>query len=182
SRRGCCEVARPRAQRATRSCSVIAEFSQHSSRPPCWPRPCLVGLPEGGLLARRPASLLACVLWLGCGAPTLAEQHVSATPAVEALQKGSFADAAGRARDVLEADPGNPQALLVRAIVRYRATQQQLVLDGRTVVIGGMAGGINARYMRAAAEQAERELAAVETDLAEVAEAKGVSLELCLAC
>jgi hypothetical protein len=144
----------------------------------------LVGVPEGVPLARRPLSLVAGVLVssLGCGAPTLAEQHVSATPAVEALRKGSFEDAARRAREVLEVDPQNPQALLVRAIVRYRATQQQLVLDGRTVVIGGMAGGINSKYLRATAEQAEGELAAVEADLAEVAEAKGVSLELCLAC
>ena len=128
-------------------------------------------------------ALVSCAAFTGgCGAPTLAERRGSATPAVEALRKGSFDDAAQRAADVLDADPDNPQALLVRAIVRYRKTQQQLVLDGRTTVLGGITGGINAKHLRAAAEQAESELAAVEADLAEVAEARDVSLELCLAC
>ena len=136
---------------------------------------------------RRRSLLAACVassvvLSMGCGAPTLVEQRSSATPAVEALRKGSFEDAERRAGDVLGADPENPDALLVRAIARYRKTQQQLVLDGRTVFLGGVAGGINEKYLRAAADQAERDLAAVEADLAVVAETRGVSLELGLAC
>ncbi len=124
------------------------------------------------------------MLVVGCGAaPTRARRHIEAAPAVEALRQGSFDEATKRAGRTIEEDPQNPEALIVRAIARYRATMTQMVLDGRTVVIGGLEGGtFNQRYLRFAAEQSEADLAAVEADLAKVAASPDVSLELCLAC
>lgn len=126
---------------------------------------------------------LCAALSAGCSAPTLSQQHASAAPAVEALRQGSFDEAARHAGDSLAADPENPSALLVRAIVRYQKTMRQLSLDVRTLVIGGVAaGGLNHKYLRTTFEQGEADLASVEADLAAVARSHDVSLELCLAC
>jgi hypothetical protein len=120
----------------------------------------------------------------GCGAaPTLTERRIEAGPAVEALREGSFDEATKHAGRTLEKDPQNPEALMVRAITRHRATVTGLALDGRTVVLGALDGGrVNQRYLRTVAEQAEADLAAIEADLGKVAESPDVSLELCLAC
>jgi len=131
------------------------------------------------------SSLLAfSLLFSGCGAaPTLAARHIEAAPAVTALREGSFDDSMKQAGRVIEKDAQNPEALMVRAISRYRATMTQVALDGRTIVIGAFDGGnLNQRYLRSTAEQAEADLAAIEDDLAKVAESPDVSLELCLAC
>jgi len=122
-------------------------------------------------------------LFLGCGAaPTGAERHVQAAPAVSALRDGRFEDATKQAGNTIGKDPQNPEALLVRAITRYRATTTQLVLDAETTLIGLDAGRINQRYLQTAGAQAEADLAAIEADLAEVDKSPDVSMELCLAC
>jgi hypothetical protein len=119
----------------------------------------------------------------GCAAPTTAERQLSATPAVDALRRGDFTEAELRARESLAADHANPQALLVRAIVRYQKTMRHLALGTRTLVVGGLeAGGFDDRYLRTTFEQGEAELAAVADDLAAVGSSRGVALELCLAC
>ena len=121
--------------------------------------------------------------FLGCGGQTLAERRVESAPAVRALQEGRFDEALRDANTAIDSSSGTPEAHVVRAIARYRATMTQLVLDGRTVVVGGLeAGGINQRYVHTTAAQAEADLAAVDRDLAEAQKSKDVSLELCLAC
>lgn len=129
--------------------------------------------------------LLTKVVFLaGCGGgPTLAQRQVESAPAVQALQGGQFDDALTKSNAILEKQPQTPEALLVRAITRYRTTATQLVIDGRTVVVGGLeAGGINQRYLHATAKQAEADLALVDQDLAEAQKSSNVALELCLAC
>lgn len=125
----------------------------------------------------------AMTFFLGCGGPTLAQRQVESAPAIQSLQQGHFDEALERANSVLEKDSKTPEALVVRAIARYRATTNQLVLGGRTVVMGGfVAGGINQRYLHATAKQAEADYAAVDADLAEAQKSSNVALELCLAC
>jgi hypothetical protein len=125
----------------------------------------------------------ALVFTTACSTPTLDQRRTAATPAVEALQKGAFDDAAREAESRLAADGSNPYARLVRAIVRYKKTGHQLSLDVRTGIIGGVAsGGFNHKYLRSAFEQAERELGDVEDDLASAWREPQISVELCLAC
>jgi len=135
----------------------------------------------------RWALLASAALSLGCaGATTLttpvpAAARDDALPAITALQRGRFDEAERLAQSRAAAE--NPYGLLVRAIVRYKKASQQLAIDGRTVVVGGVeSGGINQRYLRTTLGEAESELAAVEADLAKVAQHRGVSMELCLAC
>ncbi|MFT3770190.1 MAG: hypothetical protein QM820_32575 [Minicystis sp.] len=112
-----------------------------------------------------------------------ASQHDTAAPAIAALRSGDFDKADQLARERMAADDRNPYPRLVRAITRYKKSMQQLAIDGRTVLIGGLeAGGINQRYLHTTFAEAESELAAVEADLAFVARHQGISLELCLAC
>lgn len=146
---------------------------------------------------------MRCIQWvwaagvalsLGCASPTLDSRQGAARTttdgdreaaalAISALQHGRFEEAEKLARETAAADPENPQARLVGAVARYEKAMRQLALDGRTIVIGGLEGGaINQKYLRVALSDAESELAAVEADLAIVAQARGVSMELCLAC
>ena len=133
--------------------------------------------------------LLVCVLVAlvaatsGCASHSLEQRHAAAVPAVSALHEGSF-DRAGREADAqVAADSANPEARLVRAIVRYKRSMHQASLDVRTVVIGGIgAGAVNHKYLRASLEQTESELAGVEEDLAVAATDPGVAIELCIAC
>ncbi len=116
-------------------------------------------------------------------APVLAARRDAAAAAVTALQAGHFDEAERLAAEGAAADGGNPYALLVRAIVRYKKSMHQLALDGRTLVVGGLeSGALNQKYLRATLGDAESELAAIEADLAIVAEEPNISLELCLAC
>jgi hypothetical protein len=131
----------------------------------------------------RWALLSGAALSLGCAAPTLESRHEAATPAITALQQGSFDRANDLAEERIRADGGDPYPRLVRAIVRYEKTTHQLWLDLETAAAGGIGvGAINQKYLRTALEEAEKELAAVEGDLAVVAGQRGVALELCLAC
>lgn len=126
---------------------------------------------------------LVLVASTGCASPNLVQRHDDARPAVAALRSGSFAEAQHNADEVIRTDPGNPYALLVRAITRYRSSMHQLSTDLRTVVIGGVtAGGFNHRYMRSSLVETEQVLGSVEADLAEVSEHSDITLELCLAC
>lgn len=115
--------------------------------------------------------------------PDLEGRRQSAFAAVAALQAGHFDEAERLAAVGVASDGGNPYALLVRAIVRYKKSMHQLVLDGETIVVGGAeSGAINQKYLRVTLTDAESELAAVEADLAVVARGSGVGLDLCLAC
>lgn len=139
---------------------------------------------RGGTLI-QPRHLLVgmAAFFLGCGGSTFAERRVETAPAVQALQEGRFDDAVTKADAVIQKDGQAPEALLIRAITRYRTTINQLVLDGRTIVVGGLeAGGINQRYLQTTVTQAEADLAAVDADLAKVQQSPDVALELCLAC
>ncbi len=135
-------------------------------------------------MKRIPWALVAsAALSFGCAGPTLESRRDAAAPAVAALQKGRFDEAEVLARERASQDARNPYARLVGAIVRYKKTMHQLALDGRTVVLGGLeAGAINQKYLLTTITDAEKELAAVEADLAIVAEHPGISMELCLAC
>jgi hypothetical protein len=135
-------------------------------------------------VARIPWALVAsAALSLGCVSPSLSMRRDAAAPAVAALQRGRFDDAEKLARERTDGDAGNPYARLVGAVVRYKKSMHQLALDGRTLVFGGLeAGTLNQKYLRATLEDAESELAAVEADLAIVAQQPGISMELCLAC
>jgi hypothetical protein len=133
----------------------------------------------------RWAPVVLAALAIGCAAPTvqLQQRAVSAAPALSSLRSGSFDDAGRSAEQSLAGDPDNPYARLTRAIVRYKTTMHQLSLDVRTVVIGGIEGGaLNHRYITTTFDQAERDLAAVEDDLAHAAARPGVAVELCIAC
>lgn len=133
----------------------------------------------------RWALLAGAALSLGCAGPTIegGNRGDAAGPAIAALRSGSFDEAERLARERIDADPSSAYPRLVRAIVRYKKANQQLALDGRTVVIGGLEGGaINQKYLRTTLGDAESELAAVEADLAIVARTRGIAVELCLAC
>jgi hypothetical protein len=119
----------------------------------------------------------------GGAAPTLESRREASTPAITALQQGSFDRAADLAEGRLRADGDDPYPHLVRAIVRYHKATHQLFLDLETVAAGGIgAGAINQKYLRTALEEGEKQLAAVEDDLAVAARHPGLSLELCPAC
>ena len=133
------------------------------------------------------ALLVGVAMSLGCAAPaptpTLAPRPDAAAPAIEALRQGNFDRAAAFAAEATAADRDNPYPRLVRAIVHYKKTMQQLAADGRTIIVGGLeSGSINQKYLRTTLGEAESDLAKVEEDLAFVAKHRGMSLELCLAC
>lgn len=133
----------------------------------------------------RWALLAGALMSFGCAGGAMEISHVpeasrdAALPAIAALQQGSF----DRAADLAARDDANPYTRLVRAIVRYKKAMQQLAVDGRTVIVGGLdAGSINQKYLQTTFADAESELAAVEADLAFVARHRGIAIELCLAC
>ncbi|MEP7121705.1 MAG: hypothetical protein ABJE95_12370 [Byssovorax sp.] len=131
----------------------------------------------------RWALLASVALSLGCAVPTLESRRDAAAPAITALQRGSFESAGKLAAEGLAADGDNPYGRLVRAIVRAKKTQHQLAIDGMTVIGGGVASGaLNQKYLRTTLGDAEAELGQIEADLGVVAEQKGLSVELCLAC
>ena len=117
------------------------------------------------------------------GVPASTAQHEAAQRAITALQSGSFDRAELLAKEQIAADGANPYARLVRAIARYQRSTLQLALDGRTLTIGGIAGGgLNEKYLRQTFGDAEADLAGVEADLAIAAKRSGLALELCPAC
>lgn len=126
---------------------------------------------------------IAALSALGCAGPSLAQQRTTAASSIQQLRDGRFGQARSSADQALQSDVHNRYARLVRAIALYRQTMHQLWIDGRTVVIGGIAaGGFNDRYARASFEQAEADLARVDADLADAYRADDIALELCLAC
>lgn len=125
------------------------------------------------------ASLVFCSSCAGAG---LSEQHQPATPAVSALASGDFRGADDTAKKILESDPKNPEAALVRAVTRYRRSMHQLSLDLRTLAVGGATFGLNQRYLASALTDGESELALVEADLARAAHDEAIALDLCVAC
>lgn len=128
---------------------------------------------------KRPWALLAgAAVAIGCAAPTHAARREAMEPAISALRGGSFERAAALAAG----DADDPYAAIVRAIARYEKTAHLLAVDGRTLVAGAVAGGLNERYLRTTVTEAEAELARVEADLAIAARHPGLSLELCPAC
>lgn len=128
-------------------------------------------------------SLTGCAATMPLAAPAHGGAHRPATQAADALRNGSFDEASRQSEALLASDPANPQARLVRAIVRYRSTMHQLSLDARTVFIGGLeSGGLNHRYVRSTLEQAEQDLAAVDADLASATADPTIALEFCPAC
>lgn len=129
------------------------------------------------------ALILGILLLAGCAAPTLESRRDAAQTAISALQKGQFDQAEKEAKAQADKDLGNPYARLVQAIVRYKKTMHQLVLDGRTVIFGGLGSGtVNQKYLTGALRDADAELALVEADLAVVAREPRISMELCVAC
>lgn len=109
------------------------------------------------------------------------EQRAAAQASVTALQAGDFPAAQRTSDALLTADPKNPLARAVRAIVRYQAASQQLLKDAQTL-LNAERSGVNHRFLRYSLEQAEQSLAAVEDDLAVAARDRDFALELCPAC
>jgi hypothetical protein len=102
---------------------------------------------------------------------------------VEALRAGRFDEAQAVAAETLRTDEGNPYAWLVSAITGYKRTMHQLHSDAWTLFIALFRqSAINHRYFRFTLEQAAKDLARVESDLARAAVFPDLSLELCLAC
>jgi hypothetical protein len=143
------------------------------------------------MMIRIRRALCACALLLpGCGGavhsepatPVGARQQELARPAVAALQRGAFPEAAQLAGEGVAADETNPYPHLVWAITRYEKLMRRLVLDGSTLMAALDGGVLNQKYLHATLHETEAELAAVEADLAAASRRSGISLELCLAC
>lgn len=100
-----------------------------------------------------------------------------------ALRQGRFEAASVAAAKALEKDSKNPVALVVRAVVTYRATMLQLLDDLRGVAESAdHVGAFDHDRARAAYERTEKALAAVDGDLETAGAAANFALELCLAC
>ncbi len=138
--------------------------------------------------------LVACVaVSIGCGsagppskpakARSAAERAADAAAAVAALQAAKFSDARELATTALAADPGNASAAAVRAIARYQAAVDSM-LDEWVAVIeqADKAGGFDHARMRKTFAATDQALAAIDADLAVVADDAAFGLELCLAC
>jgi hypothetical protein len=121
--------------------------------------------------------LVGAVFSTGCAGSVLVGGRDAVRPAITALQEGHFEEA-----ERLAVGERNPYARVTRAIVRYKKTAHQLALDGRTLVAGLAVGGVNQKYLTATFDAAEKELAAVDDDLAVAALDPNLSIELCLAC
>lgn len=138
------------------------------------------------------ALVMGMALVMGCVEPTfdsrvgsttaLLGRRDAAAAAVTALQEGRFDDAGRLSAEGVSADGGNPYARLVSGIVRYKKSMHQLALDGMTLVGGLESGAINQKYLRSTLGDAESDLAAVEADLAIVAQSRGINVDLCIAC
>jgi len=105
-------------------------------------------------------------------------------PAIDALVRGDFAAAGSEADRVLKRTPDAARAAAIRAVARYQAAGVALIARGEAFE-GMIEHGEPARIdgeVRAALEAFDRELAAVDGDLA-IAEADPTfSIEVCLAC
>ena len=105
-------------------------------------------------------------------------------PAIDALVRGDFAAAGNAADQVLKRTPDAARAAAVRAVARYQSAGVALLaraegMEG--IMEGGDAARID-REIRAALETFDRELVAVDADLA-IAEADpSFAIEVCLAC
>jgi hypothetical protein len=141
---------------------------------------------------RRHAAPIASVLLaalIGCGggsspaaATSTADQRSAAAPAVDALRAGRFADARTQADRVLAADGRSSVAAAVRALGRYEAAVDRLLVafEGIERELGGPA--FDDSRLRASFREAEQALAVVDRDLAVAAADPDFSLELCPAC
>jgi hypothetical protein len=124
---------------------------------------------------------------LACGHPEPAapppKPRVDATAAITALQAGRFEDATREAAAVLARDPHSSKAAAVRAVATYQQAGEHLVNELAAVLDQGE----NLKFFdHERGRQAWRtfldQLAAVDADLAVVADDPDFSLELCLAC
>jgi hypothetical protein len=114
--------------------------------------------------------------------PPLPQRELAARAAIDELRAGHFAEAAQRAAAVIGVDRDNPYARIVSGIARYRATLHQLRADLMTLAMTAFRGAINFRYLRTTLEQAERDLASVDEDLAVAARFPELTLDLCISC
>jgi hypothetical protein len=132
--------------------------------------------------ARLALLVAAALMPIACG-PTLAQREATAGPALEALRAARFPAAREKAADVLKQDGDNPYARIVDAIARYRDVMHGLVTDIPSVLVGAfISSSFNDRYLRFALENADKELAIVDQDLARAAEFPDFAFDLCLAC
>ena len=131
---------------------------------------------------RVPLLILLATLASAC-APSLAQRETAARPAMDALRASKFVDARKAAQEVIKQDGSNPYARVVDAVTRYRETIHNLVTD-----LGSLAAGmfvshaISDGMLRFALEGADKELAAVDDDLAKAAAFPELAFDLCLAC
>jgi hypothetical protein len=131
---------------------------------------------------RVPLLMLLGLLGSAC-APSLAQRETAARPAMDALRASKFVDARKAAQEVIKQDGSNPYARVVDAVTRYRETMHNLVTD-----LGSLAAGmfvshaISDGMLRFALEGADKELAAVDDDLAKAAAFPEFAFDLCLAC
>jgi hypothetical protein len=111
------------------------------------------------------------------------QERAAARPAAAALQAGDFAGASAAAEVALQADAGNPQARLVRAVSGYFAAMHELFTEVRGFFEEfDREQRVDEQRGRAALDKAERALAQVDADLAAAEAEPDLSLELCLAC
>jgi hypothetical protein len=125
----------------------------------------------------RGCILVGAMFSSGCAGSVLVGGRDAVQPAITALQEGRFEEA-----ERLAVGERNPYARVTRAIVRYKKTAHQFALDARTLVAGLAVGGVNQKYLQATFDGAEKELAAVDDDLAVAALDPNLSIELCVAC
>ena len=126
--------------------------------------------------------ILLTLLGSACS-PSLAQRESAAHPAMEALRAARFDEARKAAQEVIKQDGKNPYARVADAVSRYRDAMHQLVTDlgGLAVTIFRMRE-INDRMLRFMLEGTDKELAAVEDDLAQAAAFPELAFDLCLAC
>ncbi|HEU5058343.1 MAG TPA: hypothetical protein VFU21_17545, partial [Kofleriaceae bacterium] len=105
-------------------------------------------------------------------------------PAIDALVRGDFPAARGAADEVLKRTPDSARAAAVRAVARYQAAGVALMARAEPIealIERGDAARVDGE-IRTALEAFDRDLVAVDEDLA-IAEADPTfALEVCLAC
>jgi hypothetical protein len=123
---------------------------------------------------------LLIAIWCAAAAPAAAAAPKTSSPAVAALQAARFDDAIALAQK----DPSST-ARAVAAIARYVKAAHQLASDLLTLLAGVEASrgaAVNWSFLQFALDHFEKELSAVDGELAAAARDPDVALELCLAC
>jgi hypothetical protein len=141
----------------------------------------LRALSSGSMRVRATLAVLVLAVIAGCGGSlSTPQRREAAKPAIVALQQGSFEEAEGKANTAIDRDGRNSQARAVRALVVYRRTADRFFAE-----LAAAADDRRARdpvRLRGVCEAAEKDLAAVEDDLAVAAQDSAFSLELCPSC